>query len=207
MMWTCASRYVASASAFLSLSELKSCTASVAAFTALSMSILEQCAPASATEAMASPRRLPEFLQMFRASVACLRASRFSFIARLALLCVTRIMAISSWPPTSFSSATAACAAWWALPYASSARWMLATVCSMPASHFLSSDVRSFCSRMKVRPRSAVFRASTRSSFARSTATFASQAAASPFLSCFRWKRESLSLARRPAAPFSPSAR
>mmetsp|Transcript_41640 Transcript_41640/g.115966 ORF Transcript_41640/g.115966 Transcript_41640/m.115966 type:complete len:236 (+) Transcript_41640:1072-1779(+) len=156
---------------------------------------------------MASPCLYPLFLQMLRASMACFKASLFSFMARLLLLCVTRIMAISSCMPCSFRIVSAACAAWLHLPYCSSAKCMLAMVCSMPASHLLSSGVRSLISRMNERPLSAMRRASGWSSLARFTATSASQAAASPRLSFLRWKRPILSFASRWAAPFSPSAR
>mmetsp|Transcript_47237 Transcript_47237/g.109281 ORF Transcript_47237/g.109281 Transcript_47237/m.109281 type:complete len:224 (-) Transcript_47237:613-1284(-) len=144
---------------------------------------------------------------MLRASVACFRASRFSFMARLLLLCVTKIMAMSSCIPCSLRMVKAACAAWLHLPYCSSARCMLAIVWSMPASHLLSSGERSLMSRMNERPFSAMRRASGWSSFARFTATNASQAAASPFLSFLLWKRPILSFTKRCAAPRSPSAR
>mmetsp|Transcript_68870 Transcript_68870/g.213012 ORF Transcript_68870/g.213012 Transcript_68870/m.213012 type:complete len:250 (+) Transcript_68870:911-1660(+) len=207
IMCTWASRKVASASPFLLFSELKSCTASVAELMAFTMSNLEQWAPVRAMEAMASPDRFPQFLQMLRASVACLRASRFSFMARLLLLCVTRSKAMSSCMPISLRMVSPACAAWLHFPYCSSARWMLAMLWSMPASHLLSSGVRSLTSRMNERPLLAMRRASEWSSFARFTATSASQQAAWPFLSPLFWKRDILSFTRRWAAPFSPSAK
>mmetsp|Transcript_95955 Transcript_95955/g.280462 ORF Transcript_95955/g.280462 Transcript_95955/m.280462 type:complete len:206 (+) Transcript_95955:1006-1623(+) len=171
------------------------------------MSNLEQWAPVRATDAIASPCLLPQFLQMLRASVACFRASRFSFMARLLLLCVIKIIAMSSCIPSSLRIVSAACAAALHFPYCSSDKCMFAMVCSMPASHLLSSAVRSLISRMNVRPLFAILNASGWSSFARFTATSASQAAAWPLMSFFLWKRPILSFTNRWAAPFSPSAR